>query len=194
MRYLITAPAHGFTGESAGVQFVKGHATVDTDVEAERRALSYFKKAGYVTVELDAEGNPVTDDQTAVDTPEGVASSFGPATPAENPQVTGLISDPDGTLAPASTEDQAVLVGEQTNPDSPAVVVNPDQARHDAAPDAVLPSLPSPTANKPEWIAAAELRGWTYEQADNLTKPQLIEALQAGQAPTSDEQDTEGSA
>lgn len=52
-RFEIAAPAAGFTGESAGVAFAKGKATVEVTTPELRRAVAYFRQNGYVVVDLD---------------------------------------------------------------------------------------------------------------------------------------------
>ncbi|MFJ3834448.1 hypothetical protein ACIPY6_02905 [Streptomyces sp. NPDC090054] len=53
MRYEITAPVSGFTGDSAGASFVKGVALVDGDTAAGRAQLNYFRSSGYGVRTLD---------------------------------------------------------------------------------------------------------------------------------------------
>lgn len=162
-RFKIVTPVPGFRGESAGVQFVDGAAVVDSDIPEQRKALSYFRKAGYGVSELDPDGNPIDPDALLT-----VDASVVDDTGNENPQVADPGVDPDGQPAPA-------------------VPVNE------------LPPLPSPNANKPEWITAAELRGYTYDQADDYTKPVLAHRLREGLGPDdvdpdATEQDTEDQA
>lgn len=59
MRYKITAPVAGFEGESAKIKFRDGIALIDTDVLLDRRALSYFRQAGYVVDEAEEPAEPV---------------------------------------------------------------------------------------------------------------------------------------
>lgn len=155
--YRVISPAAKFDGRSCGVMFVNSIAVVNSAVAEERKALAYFRQAGYVIELLDADGQPVDAEDVAV-----VPSADG-ETGNENPLVTAPGDDPDGP------------------PPVPLV-------------EAGLKPLPSPNANKPEWIQAAEDRGWTYEEADALTKPALMERLQAGKGPDEDsttEPDTE---
>lgn len=150
-RYRITAPALGFEGRSCGVLFVNGNALVDSEIDTERRALSYFKKAGYGVELLAPDGEPVLDDGGEAERP--VDDLLGPdGTPVEP-------LDDDGTTPPMST-----------------TTVEP------------RPPLPPDSANKPEWIAAAEIRGYTFEQADAMTKPDLMATLKAIDNPTGGEQ------
>lgn len=123
MRYKITTPEAGTDGRHAGVLFNAGVAFIRTEDQVERRALQYFKKAGYVVEAVDENGEPV-------------------------------IPDPD-----------AEPVDESDEPPP-------------------RPPLPADTANKPEWLDAAVLRGYTRDQADAMTKPELIAALKAIDFPT----------
>ncbi|MBG0828549.1 hypothetical protein HS041_12295 [Planomonospora sp. ID67723] len=45
MRYQVTAPEEGFSGEIGGVTFAKGVATADST--AHRAALAYFRRRGF---------------------------------------------------------------------------------------------------------------------------------------------------
>lgn len=167
-RYQVTAPVPGFKGESCGQQFADGITVVNSEVELERRALSYFKKAGYVVNEIDEAGHLLDADGNRVDLPEGEAGVVDPSVVAE-----------DGNENPQVTDGEHVF--------DPAVDTLP-------LPAVEPPPLPALSANKPEWIAAAEARGWTYDQADTLTKPELQEALTKGERPPAaagDDQDTE---
>lgn len=62
MRYRITAPAADTEGRHAGIMFTNGVATVDTELHEQRRALQYFRQAGYIVEELDEAGNVVVRD------------------------------------------------------------------------------------------------------------------------------------
>ncbi|MFJ7070180.1 hypothetical protein [Streptomyces sp. NPDC101115] len=58
MQYLITTPAAGFTGVSAGVNFTNGAAEVDVpddDQHPLARALAYFRSQGYGIEEIQPE-------------------------------------------------------------------------------------------------------------------------------------------
>lgn len=52
MRYTITAPLKGFTGQSVGVAFQGGTAQVSDDNDGGRSALAYFHRAGYRVEEV----------------------------------------------------------------------------------------------------------------------------------------------
>ena len=127
MRYKITTPEADTDGRHAGVLFNQGVAFIDTEHKdpVERRALQYFKKAGYIVEEVDENGEPII---------------------------------PDADPADLATDDEP-----------------PPR-----------PPLPADTANKPEWLDAAEVRGYTREQADAMTKPELIAALKAIDFPGGD--------
>jgi hypothetical protein len=60
MRYDVTAPAKGFSGDVAGVVFSKGHAVVDEDTHA--RALAYFRRKGYTVVQAETDVSEVPAD------------------------------------------------------------------------------------------------------------------------------------
>lgn len=163
-RYKVTAPAGSqVEGRHAGILFVRGVATVDTDNDAERRALQYFRQAGYVVEDV-VDGRDVL--------AEAVLGESGAVVP--NP--------PYPTDVPAGTDPAgvpfAVRVGDQGGPDAPGRVANPDQSTHDAAREE-LPLLPATSANKSEWIAAAQDRGWSFDNADAMTKTELIDTLRA---------------
>ncbi|MGW3572182.1 hypothetical protein ACWDSL_51470 [Streptomyces sp. NPDC000941] len=51
----ITAPARGFNGDVAGVQFSQGRAVVDDSAEDFTAALGYFRRKGYTVVAMDDE-------------------------------------------------------------------------------------------------------------------------------------------
>jgi len=57
MRYQITAPTPGFSGESCGVQFRQGAAETDDGTKERRAALEYFRRRGY-TVAAIVEAEP----------------------------------------------------------------------------------------------------------------------------------------
>ncbi|MDT0306123.1 hypothetical protein RM780_03990 [Streptomyces sp. DSM 44917] len=61
MRFEITAPAVGFNGEVAGVNFSRGRATADSETDA--AALSYFRRKGYTVVPVDAGAPEPADEQ-----------------------------------------------------------------------------------------------------------------------------------
>lgn len=71
MRYKITAPLTGFTGQSVGVVFKDSAAETDDTTDAGRSALAYFKRAGY-SVE------PIRD-QTEKDEAEQDSGPFDPS-------------------------------------------------------------------------------------------------------------------
>ncbi|MEE4540984.1 hypothetical protein V2S66_03250 [Streptomyces sp. V4-01] len=52
MRYKITAPLKGFTGQSVGVAFQSGVAEVEDTSDAGRSAIAYFQRAGYRVDEI----------------------------------------------------------------------------------------------------------------------------------------------
>lgn len=51
MRYIVTTPVEGHTGEVGGVHFVHGRAVVDSDDPRQRAALVYFRSRGYGVTE-----------------------------------------------------------------------------------------------------------------------------------------------
>lgn len=59
MQYKVTAPAAGFSGDSAGVVFTDGIAVTD---DSNRAALAYFRRRGY-TVEPETGPDPEQDDK-----------------------------------------------------------------------------------------------------------------------------------
>lgn len=61
MRYDVTAPAAGFSGDVAGVVFSKGHAVVDEDTHA--RALGYFRRKGYEVTAQESKKAPKAKEQ-----------------------------------------------------------------------------------------------------------------------------------
>lgn len=54
-RYTILAPARGYTGEVAGVAFVKGRAE---NAAPSRRALAYFRRHNYTVEEVTSAPDP----------------------------------------------------------------------------------------------------------------------------------------
>ncbi|MFG2976296.1 hypothetical protein ACGFYY_25350 [Streptomyces sp. NPDC048331] len=66
MRYEITAPVSGFTGDSAGASFEQGTAHVGDDTPAGRARLAYFRSSGYGVRALDV---PATDEPDEGDVP-----------------------------------------------------------------------------------------------------------------------------
>ncbi|MFJ9128938.1 hypothetical protein ACIRJS_33035 [Streptomyces sp. NPDC102340] len=77
MRYDVTAPAAGFSGDVAGVVFSKGHAVVDEDTHA--RALAYFRRKGYEVSAQESKKAPKAKAQ------EPQAPTEPPAPPSERP-------------------------------------------------------------------------------------------------------------
>lgn len=62
MRYKITAPLKGFTGQSVGVVFKDGVAEIDDTTDGGRSALAYFQRASYRV-------DPTRDDEPAAPDP-----------------------------------------------------------------------------------------------------------------------------
>lgn len=58
MRYTITAPNPEYTGVVASVMFVNGSAEVDSEQPGARRALAYFRQAGYDVTEVGQADEP----------------------------------------------------------------------------------------------------------------------------------------
>lgn len=61
--YKITAPVAGFTGKSAGINFVDGFADLDGDTDG--RALAFFRRRGYGIAVVDGKDTDVKQDVTA---------------------------------------------------------------------------------------------------------------------------------
>lgn len=64
-QFTVTAPAEGFSGESAGVVFKDGVGHVDDSTKEGRAAIEYFRRRGYVLTadgadeaEVEAEDEP----------------------------------------------------------------------------------------------------------------------------------------
>lgn len=51
MRFTVTSPVDGFSGEVAGVMFARGTATCDSDTD--NAALVYFRRKGYGVTQAD---------------------------------------------------------------------------------------------------------------------------------------------
>ncbi|KAB8186870.1 hypothetical protein FH608_046105 [Nonomuraea phyllanthi] len=86
MRYRITTPVRGFTGEVAGVAFANGSAEVDD--AANVRAVAYFRRKGY---RVDAVAPAHT--EPPVEAPEQVADqSEGSQRPGKNANKDTLVA------------------------------------------------------------------------------------------------------
>lgn len=72
MRYEITAPARGFNGTVAEVEFHQGQAAVDTEADGADAALGYFRRKGYTVVAVDKP------EQTETEQGSGPADEFDP--------------------------------------------------------------------------------------------------------------------
>lgn len=85
MRYKITTPETDTDGRHAGVLFNAGVAFIDTEHKdpVERRALSYFKKAGYVVEQVDENGDPIVPDEDGVPAADEVEPPPRPPLPAD---------------------------------------------------------------------------------------------------------------
>jgi hypothetical protein len=79
MRYSISTPVPDFAGIVAGVTFANGTAEVSTDVQAGRRALSYFRQAGYVVAPV----SDSTEEPEPANRKKTLARRKGSDTPAE---------------------------------------------------------------------------------------------------------------
>jgi len=72
-RFKVTAPEHGFTGESAGVYFKDGVAHVDAADAAQAAALQYFRRRGYGVESADP-SQPAAEDDASPARPKDYAA------------------------------------------------------------------------------------------------------------------------
>lgn len=77
--YRIEAPVRSFTGESVGVQFLKGTGFVNDSTKEGRAAVEYFRRQGYGVSLSDGK----TDEERAQELVTGTASQRKPLAPEE---------------------------------------------------------------------------------------------------------------
>ncbi len=56
-KFKVNTPVEGLTETIVGIPFRDGEATVDTEIDAHRRALQYFQQQGYLVPPLDEDGD-----------------------------------------------------------------------------------------------------------------------------------------
>ncbi|WP_441251192.1 hypothetical protein [Kitasatospora sp. McL0602] len=93
MRYTVTSPHVGFTGDVVGVPFAGGTGTVDTDADGGQAAYAYFQRADYALTPIEhaePDGQEPEQAPAAALTPEIDPVHTFTDTPEADPDLTTL--------------------------------------------------------------------------------------------------------